>query len=164
MPQPLKRVGQLLLVVAVLIGLAVLGNPGAPTVGKPLGDVRAELDDGRIFRLDEHKGEVVVVNFWATWCQPCRQEAKVLNRVHEQGVNVIGLAIDGLPMPQLKQKAHAIGIGYRFGNAEPALVSRLGLKVIPTTCVIGKDGRVRQARTGVMTEDELSAAVAEAQR
>src|SRR4051794_33336726 len=98
MPQPLKRVAQLFLVVAALIGLMMLGNGGAPTVGKPLGDVKAELDDGRVFQLDEHKGEVVVVNFWATWCQPCRQEAKVLNRVHQQGVNVVGLAIDGLPM------------------------------------------------------------------
>jgi cytochrome c biogenesis protein CcmG/thiol:disulfide interchange protein DsbE len=164
MRQSLKRVAQLVLIALALVALAMLGSPGAPEVGKPLGEVKAELGDGSIFQLDEHRGDVVVVNFWATWCQPCRQEAKVLNRIHAHGVQVVGLAIDGLPMAQLKQKAEAIGIGYPFGNADPALVSRLGLKVIPTTCVIGKDGVVRHARTGVMTEDELSSAVAAAQR
>lgn len=164
MPLWLKRAAQVLLVLAALYALAVVGNGGAPQVGKPLGEVKAELDDGRVWELAQHKGDVVVVNFWATWCQPCRQEAKVLNRVHQQGVNVVGLAVDGLPMAQLKQKARDIGIGYPIGNAEPALLSRLGLKVIPTTCVVGKDGRVSLARTGVMSEAELSAAVAEAQR
>jgi thiol-disulfide isomerase/thioredoxin len=164
MLRSLKRAAQALLVIAALYALAVVSGGGAPQVGKPLGEVKAELDDGRVWELAAQAGDVVVVNFWATWCQPCRQEAKVLNRVHQQGVNVVGLAIDGLPMAQLKQKARDIGIGYPIGNAEPALVSRLGLKVIPTTCVVGKDGRVRLARTGVMSEAELSEAVAEARR
>jgi thiol-disulfide isomerase/thioredoxin len=164
MSQALKRVAQLVLIGLALYAVAMLGKGGAPEVGKPLGEVKTELDDGRVWQLDEQKGDVVVVNFWATWCQPCRQEAKVLNRVHQHGVNVVGLAIDGLPMAQLKQKARDIGIGYPIGNAEPALLSRLGLRVIPTTCVVGKDGRVRLARTGAMSEAELSAAVAEARR
>jgi thiol-disulfide isomerase/thioredoxin len=164
MSRSLKRAAQALLVIAALYALAVSSGGGAPQVGKPLGEVKAELDDGQVWELAAHKGDVVVVNFWATWCQPCRQEAKILNRVHQQGVNVVGLAVDGLPMAQLKQKARDIGISYPIGNAEPALQSRLGLKVIPTTCVVGKDGRVRLARTGVMSEAELSAAVAEARR
>jgi cytochrome c biogenesis protein CcmG/thiol:disulfide interchange protein DsbE len=162
--QSLKRVAQLFLLIAALIAVATLGKGGAPEVGKPLGEVKAELDDGRVFRLDEHKGAVTVVSFWATWCQPCRQEAKILSRLHQRGVSVVGLAIDGLPMAELKQKARAIGIDYPFGNAEPALLARLGLKVIPTTCVIGRDGLVRFARSGLMSEHELQSAVAEAQR
>jgi thiol-disulfide isomerase/thioredoxin len=162
--QAIRRWAPLVLIAITLYLLTVLGKEGVPEVGKSLGEVKTELIDGRVWELDDDKGDVVVVNFWATWCGPCRQEAKVLNRVHRQGVKVVGLAIDGLPAQELKQKATDIGIDYPIGNAEPALLSRLGLKVIPTTCVVGKDGRVSHARTGVMSEAELSAAVAEARR
>jgi thiol-disulfide isomerase/thioredoxin len=158
MAQSMRRVLLLFVVLAAVLVLAT-HDSGAPEVGRSLGEVKAELDDGSVFNLAEHKGEVVVVSFWATWCQPCRQEAVILNRMHAAGIKVIGLAIDPLPMQEVRAKAKAIGIRYPIGLGDPALLTRLDIRVVPTTAVIGRNGLVVKSSAGLMSEDELRAAV-----
>jgi cytochrome c biogenesis protein CcmG, thiol:disulfide interchange protein DsbE len=158
MAESMRRVLLWFVALAVVLVLATLQKSGAPEVGRPLGEVKAELDDGSLFNLAEHKGEVVIVSFWATWCQPCRQEARILNRLHAAGIKVIGLAIDPLPMAEVRAKGRAIGIAYPIGKSDPALLTRLDIRVVPTTAVVGRDGLVVKSGAGLMTEDELRAA------
>jgi cytochrome c biogenesis protein CcmG/thiol:disulfide interchange protein DsbE len=131
--------------------------------GAAIGEVSAELAGGDTFVLSQHRGEVVVLNFWATWCMPCREEAPLLNALHARGVRVVGLAVDPLPLPAVAAKAHELGMRYPIGLGSSDLTSRLGIRAVPTTCVIGKDGSVVQTLSGIASQDELDSAIAAAQ-
>jgi thiol-disulfide isomerase/thioredoxin len=151
------------LVVGVMWALGPTENPRiAP--GAQLGAVAAELAGGGRFDLSKHRGEVVVLNFWATWCGPCRAEAPVLSRLHRSGVKVFGLSVDSLPLAAVARKARAIGIEYPIALGPADVIARLGIRSVPTTCVIGKDGTVAKSHSGFLSHDALASAIAEAQR
>jgi thiol-disulfide isomerase/thioredoxin len=156
----------LLLAAVIVIGFLVLqmfSTDSTPRVGSPAGDIRAELNDGGVFRLDEHRGEAIVINFWATWCTPCRHEIPVLNALHGRGVRIIGLAVDPLSLADVGSHARGLGIRYPVGKAAPGVTERLAVRVVPSTYVVGRNGKLTLASSGVVSAAELEAAVAAAQ-
>jgi cytochrome c biogenesis protein CcmG/thiol:disulfide interchange protein DsbE len=158
-----RRALLLLASVAVaVLWLNSITNSSKIKVGHELGEVQVELSDGTRFRLAEHRGEVVVLSFWATWCVPCRHEAPVLSRLHRAGVTVLGLAIDALPLATVGDKARAMGIDYPVGKGAEGLTERLGVHMVPTICVVGRDGKVSMVQSGMTSYDELHAAVTKA--
>jgi len=111
--------------------------------------------------LDSLRGQVVVLDFWASWCPPCRQSVPILDRVHRsQGahhVRVIGINLE----PDLAPAAVA-AVHRRLGASYPTLQDRTGetqqaygIEQLPTLVVIGADGMVRHVETGVPDEDRL---------
>jgi cytochrome c biogenesis protein CcmG, thiol:disulfide interchange protein DsbE len=156
----------LLLLAFVLLGWALLrafSPETTPQVGSAVGDVSAELSDGEVFSLAGHRGRVVVVNFWATWCLPCRQEIPVLNMLRDRGIEIVGLAVDPLSLPEIGRQALALGIRYPVGKGAAGLAERLGVRAVPSTYVIDPRGVLVLARAGVVESAEISAAVARAQ-
>lgn len=90
--------GLALLVIVAVVGLFAIGlrrTGGGPQVGEPAPDFTLTLFDGGEISLSELRGQVVVINFWASWCDPCRDEAPVLERVwrayRDRGVVFIGV-------------------------------------------------------------------------
>jgi peroxiredoxin len=77
---------------------ACLGPPPAPTVGQPCPDFTLPDLRGTPFRLSDHRGKVVLINFWATWCPPCVEEMPSLERLHraleEKGLVVLAPSVD----------------------------------------------------------------------
>lgn len=61
---------------------AAVASPRDPVVGQPAPDFLVTAFDGRKMRLTDFKGQVLVINFWATWCAPCKQELPLLNRYY----------------------------------------------------------------------------------
>lgn len=113
---------------------------------------------GPNLRLQEQRGRVVMVNFWATWCGPCRQEMPHLNRLYgkyrDAGFTLLGVNID-------EDQGKAIGLAARLGLGFPVLldtdkrVSRLyDLSTMPSTVLIDRDGRVRYVHLGYRDGDE----------
>lgn len=138
---------------------AMVGEP-APVFSLPI--VAGEgADDGERVSLEALRGEVVVLDFWASWCRPCQYSVPVMNRVHERygdRAHVYGLNVE---------ESASLGVvreGYRqFQMGFPSLrdeggVAQSGYAVtsIPTVVIVGRDGAVHWVHRGVPDEDELA--------
>jgi peroxiredoxin len=122
------------------------------TAQAPAPDFTLRGADGRNLRLNEQRGQVVLVNFWASWCGPCRQEMPHLNRLYDKyrgsGFTLLAVNIDDDPRTGTATAA-------RWGLKFPVLldadktVSRLyDLGSMPATVLIDRDGRVRYLHRG----------------
>jgi peroxiredoxin len=140
---------------ALIAGMlaAAAGLTGAAIAPATLApDFTLRSVDGPNLRLTEQRGRVVLVNFWATWCGPCRQEMPHLNRLYEKyrasGFVLLGVNVDD-------DTRNAIGVAAKLGVKFPVLldtdkkVSQLyDLSAMPATVLIDKDGRVRFLHRG----------------
>jgi thiol-disulfide isomerase/thioredoxin len=114
--------------------------------------------------LGEFQGKVVVINFWATWCVPCREEMPAFERLNDRwqarGVQFVGLSDDD--PGKVRRFASELGINYPLwvgGENVGDLARRLGnrLGVLPFTVIIDPAGRVLDTKVGPYTEPELDA-------
>lgn len=114
---------------------------------------------GGNLRLSEHRGEVVLLNFWASWCGPCRQEMPLLNTLHERyaklGFSVIGVNVD-------KDPALADKILKDIPVTFPILLDDSGavtgsynVSAMPTSVLIDRDGNMRYLHKGYKPGYEL---------
>jgi len=124
----------------------------APTTPAP--DFTLRAMDGPNMRLQEQRGRVVMINFWATWCGPCRQEMPHLNRLYEKyapsGFVLMSINVDD-------DTRNAAEVAAKLGVKFPVLwdtdkkVSRLyDLATMPSTVLIDRDGKVRYVHRGYL--------------
>ncbi len=120
---------------------------------------------GDTVRSSDLEGKVVVLNFWATWCGPCRLEMPSLQRLHERraedGVVVLGLATDVGGEAPIRSFLRERGITYPVGRATWEQRRAFGgIPGIPTTFIVDRSGVVRHKVVGYFTPPALNAAVA----
>ena len=141
----------------------VLGADAAaarePKIGEPAPDFHLTTFDGRKIALADLKGQVVVLNFWATWCVPCKAEMPLLDayvrHAGPRGLQVLAVATeDSVPLFRLKPLASALSLplvrGFH-GNYAPIDGA------VPTNYIIDRSGIVRYAKAGALTLDALNA-------
>jgi len=134
----------------LLSGLLLLNiAPAAAEVkeGMPAPVVRAALLDGRAFDSAEQRGKVIVVNFWATWCKPCREEMPALDayyRAHRaEGLEMIAISIED-PDDLAKIKGAVKNYSFPVALAAGGKIDGYGrLSRVPVTFVIDRDGVLR---------------------
>jgi peroxiredoxin len=107
---------------------------------------------------------VVLVNFWATWCPPCRVEMPGFQRVYEarreRGFTIVGLSVDAAGSAPVKQFLAEHGITYPVAMANTSAIQGFGRStLLPTSYLIDRQGRVRHEVRGYFTEVTLSQAV-----
>jgi peroxiredoxin len=145
--------------IALMLGAALAPAMAArPRVGEPAPDFQLTLVDGTHVRLSELRGQVVVLNFWATWCVPCRTELPMLDgyyRVAQRhGLRVFAATTeDSVPLSSLRRVFAALAIGAvrnMRGPYEPINGA------VPTNFVIDRAGRVRYASAGAFDLDDLN--------
>lgn len=119
---------------------------------------------GKPRTLSQRRGKVLVVNFWATWCLPCREEIPALIRTQgkhaKDGVEIVGIALDNAI--KVRQFAEELSITYSvlIGGMETLAVSEgLGNRagVLPFTVVLDRLGKVAYTHVGAVTEASLDA-------
>ena len=135
--------------------------PGTP-ISNPASKVPADFDirtfDGRTIKLSNYRGKVLVMDFWATWCPPCRLETPQLARLaranRDRGLEVIGMHIDDRgrsSSEDIRKFIDNYGITYTVGLAtDDMFTSYLGTEddTIPQTLVFGRDGRLVKHLSG----------------
>ena len=170
-------------IAAIIIGAIALASLAAllwPLLNKPgtvtdAGVIRAQIEadgaagrigalapdfewtdvDGKTLRLSTYRGKVVVVNFWATWCLPCREEMPALQRVAASEPDIVVLEVD-LMEPRDKARSFLDSLG--LDRLQPVLDSdgattrRFGVLTLPSTFFVGKDGVIRHLELRQMTE------------
>ena len=151
------------LVVSIMAAPAVAG---ASAVGAAAPEVVATQIDGKTFDLEKLKGQVVVVNFWATWCPPCRAEMPVMDafyrKHHGEGFAMIGLSQDK-PRDLAQVKTVMAAFAYPAAMTDGAKINKFGIfQILPQTYVIDRTGHIRAtfSATGKpLTEADLNAIV-----
>lgn len=117
--------------------------------------------DGEPFTLSEHRGEVVVLNFWATWCLPCIAEMPELDALQREfegdGLVVVGISQDAGGADAIRPFAAEVGVSYPL-LPDPAFVvaSRYGgIAALPTTIFVARDGTIAREEVGALSGEEL---------
>jgi cytochrome c biogenesis protein CcmG/thiol:disulfide interchange protein DsbE len=149
---------------ALMLAAAAV-NAGAPAIGSPAPELRGTELDGRTFDLAALRGRAVIVNFWASWCGPCRAEMPLLNRFYlahrAQGLALVGVSVD-----DVHDRKQVLAIMRQFAYpavlAASARVNGFGPPLaVPMTWIIDASGvvRARLVSANGVTEQTLSETV-----
>lgn len=141
------------LLVSCVLGACAPADGGRLQAGDRMPDLMLQGLDGRSASLHDYAGRVVLLNFWATWCAPCRSEMDSLQqlsqRMPEMQLAVLGVAVDE---DANLVREHVRRGGWQFARfVDPDQVltrSRLAVDALPRTYVIGRDGRIELAVSG----------------
>jgi len=130
----------------------LLAGALATAQATPAPDFTLRTLEGPAMRLAEQRGQVVLVNFWASWCAPCKLEMPHLNRLADKyrdtGVVLLAVNVDDDPK---KAEAEARKLGIRFPvllDTAKAASKAYQLQAMPTTVLVDRDGRMRHVHLG----------------
>jgi peroxiredoxin len=148
-----------------IIRAQIEGEGVAGRIGATAPDFEWRGADGQTVRLSTYRGKVVVVNFWATWCAPCREEMPALQRVAATERDVVVLEVD---LMESGDKARSFLDSLGLDRLQPVLdtdgatTRRFGVLTLPSTFFIDRDGVIRHLELTALKEEQIRAGVRKA--
>ena len=149
---------------ALLAALAPAARAESPPRMAPIFSVRTL--EGKTIRLQDLRGRAVVLDFWATWCQPCKATMphldEVQRRYRKDGLVVLGLAVDEDGSEVVRPFAQHLKVSFALGLADEKVLDLYGpIRSIPTTFFIDRQGRVVRRVVGYIDAETVDSYVRE---
>jgi peroxiredoxin len=137
-------------IVLSMVAAGSLASSGL--AGSPAPDFALKSSTGENMRLSEYRGDVVMINFWATWCGPCRQEMPLLDELYSRyqrvGFNLLGVNIDD-DSRRAMDMINELGVSFPVLFDSSKEVSRLyEVDAMPVTVIVDREGNVRHVHQG----------------
>ena len=141
---------------------AAAGSPAALMQGKMAPGFTLVDTDGKKVSLSDYKGRPVLINFWATWCAPCKLEMPWFQEYREkykgQGFEILGIAEDDAPKDEIVKTAKKSGVGYPVLLTDNKVANLYGgVDSLPTSFYVDKTGTVVEETVGLAGKDEVEA-------
>jgi len=151
-----------IIVLAVLIGCTRSDERSTSASGDAPNFKLQDLN-GRTVQLSDLKGKPVVLDFWATWCQPCRDSIPGMAKLHkdyaDKGLVILAISVDGGATEDIRtfQKEHGMTYTVLIGTEDVA--DQYSVRTIPMMIVIDKSGKIRKRYLGAGNEDDIEETV-----
>ena len=169
------RIGQIGVLLVALGTIAFTFSPrhGQESGGLRVAASRKDMPDftmpglsGREWRFSYHRGRVVLVNFWATWCPPCREEIPGFIRLAKSlpELDIVGVAMDEEDNSVVRQFAQSAGINYPILLPPPSSPFVSAIETLPTSFLVDRNGKVAKVYSGIVIEDTVREDVASLSR
>lgn len=133
---------------------------GGPKPGAAAPDFALQSLDGKTVHLSDFRGKAVLLNFWATWCEPCKLEmpwfVELQKQYGPQGLEVLGVAMDDSGQDKIAKFAHDLGVNYPVLLGKESVGDEYGgLEYLPTSFYIDRDGKVVTRVFGLRSRSDI---------
>ena len=153
----------LVLIIAISFSGKRAGNLRSTTTRKALQDFRLSDLSGTQWRLSDHRGQVVLLNFWATWCEACRYETPDLVSISRsysgRGLYVLGIDMDHDAPASVPPFLREYRIPYQVVIADSSFALADNLEALPTSVLLDRSGRVAWTHIGAVSAAELRSVI-----
>lgn len=160
----LKSLGALVVIGVLFLAFAPEsiwhgGGVAPASERKAFGDFASQDLNGATWNLSHQQGRVVVVNYWATWCPPCRAETPALVRVANEykarGLEIVGISLDEDGKEAVRDFVREYGVPYPILMSRERINMTLIPRTIPVTILIDRQGRIAKRYEGAVSESTL---------